>query len=207
LEPVFNNKVLDRLIIIGETAHVPISVIINKSDLDENNLIAEWKELYDDIGYKVFITSAVTGQGLNELINSISVGKNLFFGHSGVGKSSLLNTIFPGLELKVGRISGFTDKGTHTTVTSSMIQVGSGTFVIDTPGIREIDPFGIRKEDLGHYFLEFTGYINDCKFNTCTHFHEPNCAVIGAVEKGEISEKRYESYLRILDTIEEDINF
>ena len=115
--------------------------------------------------------------------------------------------MFPSLELKVGKISGFTDKGTHTTVTSSMIQVSPDTFVIDTPGIREIDPFGIRKEDLGHYFLEFTNYLTDCKFNTCTHFHEPGCAVIDAVEKCEISEKRYESYLRILDTIEEDINF
>ncbi len=207
LEPVFNNKVLDRLIIMGETAHIPLSIIINKADLDENEAVKEWKELYDSIGYKVFITSTFSNQGLDDLRKSLQGKKNLFFGHSGVGKSSLLNKLFPELELKVGKISSFTEKGTHTTVTSIMIQVDADTFVIDTPGIREIEPFGIRKEDLGHYFIEFSDFINECKFNTCIHYHEPGCAVIDAVEKGAISLQRYESYLRILETIEEDINF
>jgi ribosome biogenesis GTPase len=207
LEPAFNNKVLDRLLIMGETAHIPLSIIINKVDLDVNGTIKEWKDLYDSIGYKVFITSTISNQGLNDLRKSLQGKKNLFFGHSGVGKSSLLNKLFPELELKVGKISGFTDKGTHTTVTSTMIQIDEETFVIDTPGIREIEPFGIRKEDLGYYFIEFSEYINECKFNTCTHYHEPGCAVIEAVEKGAISLHRYESYLRILETIEEDINF
>lgn len=207
LEPAFNNKVLDRLIIMGETAHIPLSIIINKADLDENLAINEWNDLYNSIGYKVFITSTISNQGIDDLRKSLRGKKNLFFGHSGVGKSSLLNKLFPELELKVGKISSFTEKGTHTTVTSTMIQVDSNTFVIDTPGIREIEPFGIRKEDLGHYFIEFSDYINECRFNTCTHYHEPGCAVIDGVEKGAISLQRYESYLRILETIEEDINF
>lgn len=115
--------------------------------------------------------------------------------------------MYPELSLKIGSISNFTDKGTHTTVTSKMIRISESTKVIDTPGIREIDPFGIRKEDVHHYFIEFAKYSDGCKFNTCTHFHEPGCRIIKAVEEGNISMERYESYLKILDTIEEDILF
>jgi ribosome biogenesis GTPase len=115
--------------------------------------------------------------------------------------------LYPNLKLKVGEISNYTSKGIHTTVTTIMIYVGDETYIIDTPGVREIDPFGIRKEDVGHYFKEFESFINRCKFNTCTHHHEPGCAVIKAWEMGEISEERYDSYLRILETVEKDINF
>ncbi len=115
--------------------------------------------------------------------------------------------MFPELNLRIGEVSQFSSKGTHTTVTSVMIKVEKNTFIIDTPGIREIDPYGIRKSDLGYYFIEFGDYINKCKFSTCTHHHEPGCAVIQAVEKGDITGERYDSYLRILDTIEDDINF
>jgi ribosome biogenesis GTPase len=104
-------------------------------------------------------------------------------------------------------VSASTDKGLHTTVTSVLIKVENDTFVIDTPGIREIDPFGIRKEDLCHYFVEFGEFASECKFNTCTHHHEPGCIVIKAVENNQITAERYESYLRILETIEEDIIF
>ncbi len=131
----------------------------------------------------------------------------MFWGQSGVGKSSIINKIYPGLDLGVGEISNFTDKGKHTTVTSIMIEAEKDTFIIDTPGVREIDPYGIRKEDLGHYFIEFPDFALDCRFNTCTHLHEPGCAVIEAVEKGQISPERYDSYLRILETIEQDIVF
>jgi ribosome biogenesis GTPase len=115
--------------------------------------------------------------------------------------------MYPQLKLETGRISRQTVKGTHTTVTSLMLCVEENTFVIDTPGLREIDPYGIKKEDLGHYFIEFKDYIPACKFNTCTHLHEPGCGVVEAVENGEISAERYESYLRMLDTVEEDIIF
>jgi ribosome biogenesis GTPase len=115
--------------------------------------------------------------------------------------------LFPQLNLRVGEISNFTSKGTHTTVTSNLFYVGDNTFIIDTPGVREIDPYGIKKEDLGHYFVEFAEFINQCRFNTCTHYHEPGCAVTEAVKNGLISEERYDSYLRILETIEDDINF
>ena len=115
----------------------------------------------------------------------------------------LENPLF--LNLEIGDISSFTDKGTHKTVTSKMIKIAFNTYVIDTPGVREIDPFGIRKEDLGYYFIEFKPFAEKCRFSSCTHYHEPGCKVVKAVENNEISELRYDSYLRILKTIEEDI--
>ncbi len=203
-EPAFNNKTVDRLLVAGESAGVNVYLVINKTDLDDKNEIGIWETLYRRCGYNVFVTSAITGFGTVNLKKLLSGNKNLFFGQSGVGKSSLLNTMFPNLNLKTGEISNFTEKGTHTTVTSAMIKTDENTFVVDTPGIREIIPYGLTREDLGHYFIEFLNYINNCKFNTCTHLHEPGCAIIDAVEKGNISPYRYNSYIRMLETIEEE---
>ncbi|HEX9251308.1 MAG TPA: ribosome small subunit-dependent GTPase A [Ignavibacteriaceae bacterium] len=207
LEPDFNNKTLDRFLVACESAHIKTSIIINKTDLADESSVKPWADLYKKIGYKVFLTSTINSTGLDYLFKSLKGKKNLFWGQSGVGKSSLLNLFYPDLNLKVGEISNYTSKGTHTTSTSVMIFVGEKTYIIDTPGVREIDPFGIRKEDLGHYFKEFENFITSCRFNTCTHHHEPGCAVIDAVENGNISEERYDSYLRILDTVEKDMNF
>lgn len=203
--PDFNNKAVDRFIVAGESSHLNIIIIINKIDLDNENIAREWSSLYKGIGYKVILTSKISGEGTRELKNEIIGNKNILWGHSGVGKSSLLNSIFPGLNLEIGKISSFNERGTHKTVTSNMIKIPGDTYVIDTPGVREIDPFGIRKEDLGHYFIEFEPFAANCRFNTCTHFHEPDCEVVRAVENNKISEIRYDSYLRILETIEQDI--
>jgi ribosome biogenesis GTPase len=205
--PDFSNRVLDRFLVAAESSHLNIIIVLNKIDLDKNSIADKWKSLYERIGYKFLLTSCDSGEGISLLKEGLKGSKNLFWGHSGVGKSSLLNKIFPGLNLKVGEVSHFSSKGTHTTVTSVMKKVDDNTFIIDTPGLREIDPYGIRKYDLGHYFIEFSSYINKCKFNTCTHHHEPGCAVIEAVEKSLITPERYDSYLRILDTIEDDLNF
>ena len=205
--PDFNNRVLDRFLVSAESSHLNVIIVLNKIDLDESGTAKEWQKLYEGIGYKFILTSVITNEGLKILKKEIAGCKNLFWGHSGVGKSSLLNKIYPRLNLKIGEISNFSSKGTHTTVTTKMINVDKNTFVIDTPGIREIEPYGIRKSDLGHYFIEFAKYINNCKFNTCTHDHEPGCTILECVEKGLISEQRYESYLRMLETIEDDINF
>lgn len=206
-EPPFNNKVIDRFIVAGESSHLNVKIIFNKIDLDKNAAIRWWVNLYKNIGYKVLTTSTISNEGLDELRLLCSGKINIFWGQSGVGKSSLLNKIFPKLDLETGAVSSSTDKGLHTTVTSIRIKVDKDTFVIDTPGIREIDPFGIRKEDLSHYFLEFVKYAENCKFNTCTHHHEPDCKVMEAVESNLISAERYDSYLRILETIEQDIIF
>jgi ribosome biogenesis GTPase len=205
--PEFNNKVIDRFLVIGESAKLNCFIVINKEDLDQENLLSEWEKIYSIIGYKVIRTSAKTHIGMDKLKELFNGKKNILWGQSGVGKSSILNKIYPGLNLKTKLISTFNEKGTHSTVTSTMFKVDKNTFVIDTPGIREIEPYGIRKEDLGHYFREFLPYIKSCKFNTCTHFHEPECAVIRAVEEEEIFPERYDSYLKLLDTIEQDIIF
>jgi ribosome biogenesis GTPase len=205
--PEFNNKVIDRFLVVGESAKLNCFIVINKEDLDQENLLSEWEEIYSIIGYKVIRTSAKANIGVDKLKELFKGKKNILWGQSGVGKSSLLNKIYPSLNLKTKLISTFNEKGTHSTVTSTMFKVDKNTFVIDTPGIREIEPYGIRKEDLGHYFREFLPYIKNCKFNTCTHFHEPECAVIRAVEEEEIFPERYDSYLKLLYTIEQDIIF
>jgi ribosome biogenesis GTPase len=182
-KPDFNNKVIDRFLVIGESAHVNSIIIINKSDLNQNEFDSSWLSLYRGIGYECFLTSAIDGEGTEKIRQLMQGKKNLFWGQSGVGKSSILNKLYQHLKLNVKDVSSYSNKGTHTTVTSVLLKVEPDTFVIDTPGVREIDPFGIRKEDLGHYFKEFVDFIKNCRFNTCTHNHEPGCAVIAAVEK------------------------
>lgn len=205
--PEFNNRMLDRLIVTGESSHINVKIVINKSDLSNEKGIVDWIDLYSSIGYDLFQTSAKEKTGIDKLREALHGSVNLFWGQSGVGKSSLLNLLYPQLDLRTGEISQSTSKGKHTTVTSLLKKVDTDTFIIDTPGIREIDPYGIRKEDLGHFFIDFLPFINDCKFNTCTHHHEPGCAVIDAVSNGMIHPERYKSYLNILETIEDDMNF
>ncbi len=205
--PQFNNRQLDRFVVCGETAGVNTIIVINKSDLDKRREIPYWERLYISIGYEIITTSAVRSYGIEKLKMTIDGKKSLFWGVSGVGKSSLLNSMYPELDFKTTEISNWSNKGRHTTVTSFMEKVGDNTFIIDSPGVREIEPFGIKKHDLSHYFIEFKDYVNECKFNTCTHYHEPGCAVVEAVENNFISVERYESYLYLLDSIEEDIIF
>jgi len=206
--PEFNNRLLDRILVTGESSHINLVVVINKSDLKtESGEYDKWVKLYSKIGYQVYEISVKNNQGIEDLINLLKGNTNLFWGQSGVGKSSLLNALYPILNLKTGEISTSTSKGKHTTVTSLMKKVDNETYVIDTPGIREIDPYGIKKEDLGHFFIEFLPIINECKFNTCTHHHEPGCAIIKAVNDNIISPDRYKSYLNILETVEDDMNF
>jgi len=205
--PSFNNRVLDRILVAAESGGIETKIVFNKIDLADKEELKDWAELYSGLGYEIFKTSAVTGEGTKDLQEILHGKTSVFWGASGVGKSSLLNVLFPHLNLKVGAVSDKTSKGRHTTVTVNMIKIDSETFVIDTTGIREIDPYGIRKEDLGLFFRDFKPYIPECKFNSCTHNHEPGCAVIKAVEKGEIDKRRYISYLNILATLEDGLTF
>ncbi len=206
-QPEFNNRVLDRIIVTGESEHLNVYIIINKSDLDEFELIPEWKEFYEEIGYTVFAVDAHSGDGIEELKDTMAGTKSLFWGQSGVGKSTILNKIAPELNFKTGEVSQWSSKGKHTTVTAIIKKIDNDTYIIDTPGIKEIEPFGIQEENLGFYFIEFTDYLEHCRFNTCTHNHEPGCAVREAVENGDITVERYESYLNMLDSIEDDMIF
>lgn len=205
--PKFSNRLIDRLIVCAESSHINPIIVINKTDLDSSNDYKFWSELYLSIGYEVVETSTIHKIGLDRLSSVLKGKVNLVWGQSGVGKSSLLNELYPGLNLKVNIVSESTSKGKHTTVTSVLKKIDEDTFVIDTPGIREIDPYGIRKEDLGHFFNDFLPFMNDCRFNTCTHNHEPGCKIVNAVEEGIINQERYQSYLNILATIEDDMNF
>lgn len=207
-KPQFNNRSVDRLLVIAESSNVKPHLIINKIDLDKNDISKKYAEMYQSIGYDVFLTSIINkDSSFDKLLSVMNSKVNMFWGHSGVGKSSIYNILYPSLNFKVKEISDYSGKGTHTTVTVRMEKVEKDTFIIDTPGIREIDPYGITEENLSHYFIEFLPYVNECKFNTCTHHHEPGCAVIEAVRNNKINAERYESYLNILDSIEDDLYF
>lgn len=207
LMPEFNNRIIDRLLVVAHSCKINPYIIINKTDLDEDEIADCWKELYESIGYKVILTSCKKERGIDEIYHLLENKINIFWGPSGVGKSSLLNKLFSELNFKVGEVSDSTTKGKHTTVTTILREVKENTFLIDTPGIREIEPYGIKQIDLGHYFPDFEDYINNCKFHTCIHEHEPGCAVISAYEEEKISAERYESYLNMLANIEDDIYF
>lgn len=206
-EPIFNHKTIDRFLVAAESSSINPIIVINKIDLDFDNLVTDFAKIYSEIGYKTIYTSCVTKENLDQLKGIMNGSVSILWGQSGVGKSTILNLLYPNLNLETSEVSSTTSKGKHTTVTVTMHQIDNDTFIIDTPGIREIDPYGIKKEDLSHFFLDFVPFINSCRYNTCTHNHEPDCAVEAAVKKGVISEVRYESYLRLLDTIEEDIIF
>lgn len=205
--PEFNHKTLDRFLIAGESAQLHTSIIINKSDLIADDEFYYWVDLYKSLGYPVYLTSRKDKKTTKKILEQFAGKTSLFWGPSGVGKSTLLNTIFPHLDIRTDEISDATNKGKHTTTGVYMYVIGNNTFVIDTPGVREIDPYGLVKEDLAHYFPDFREYLNQCKYNRCTHEHEPGCAIINAVEEEALSVERYESYLRILDTIEDKIEY
>ena len=205
--PKFNNKSLDRIIVAGESSHLKIIILINKCDLGIDDEMKSWIDIYRSIGYDVILCSVKSLYGLDEIKAVLLKKVNLFCGTSGVGKSSILNVLYPFLGFKTSEISIATSKGKHTTVTSLLKEVEKDTFIIDTPGIREIDPYGIRKESLSYYFKDFIPFLKNCRFNTCTHYHEPGCGIVAAVEEGKIFAQRYESYLNLHNTIEEDMLF
>lgn len=205
--PKFNNKAVDRIIVAGLSSRIDVILVINKTDIGNSDETEAWKELYSEIGYKVILSSVKEKKGLEEISALIKGKRNILWGHSGVGKSSIINALYPALNFKVGEISTSSQKGKHTTVTSIMTRTNENTSIIDTPGIREIDPYGITKENLCHYFREFLPLLDNCRFNTCTHTHEPGCAILEAVMGEKISGERYESYLYLLETIEEDMVF
>jgi ribosome biogenesis GTPase len=161
------------------------------------------KTIYETIGYTVKKISVTTNEGIDDLKNLLKDKVTLLSGHSGVGKSSFLNKIFPDMQLKTQDVSGWSGKGMHTTTFAEMYDVPFGGKIIDTPGIRELGLVDIPRQELSHYFPEMRAVLNDCQFNNCMHTEEPNCAVKDAVNKNKIAADRYISYRNILDSIEE----
>lgn len=198
---------IDRFLASAEAYRVPVNLIFNKIDIyneDELRYLDALVDLYTYIGYPCFKVSAQTGEGVEAVKNALNGQITLFSGNSGVGKSTLINTILPGIDLKTGAISSYHNKGMHTTTFSEMFPVDdNGGYLIDTPGIKGFGTFDMEEEEIGHYFPEIFKTSANCKYNNCTHRHEPGCAVRKAVEEHFISESRYASYLNMLEDKEE----
>ena len=193
---------IDRFLVSAETFRVPAIIIFNKADLmDERALhaYAELVSIYTPLGYSCFKISADTGEGLETLMDMFKGKTTLLSGHSGVGKSTLLNKLHPRADQKTGEVSGFSEKGKHTTTFAEMFEIAPDSFLIDTPGIKELGLVDVEDEELSHFFPEMRKHLGQCKYYNCTHVNEPGCAVKNAVAIGEISESRYYGYLSILE--------
>lgn len=190
---------LDRFLVVAEMNELPAIICVNKMDLASPEEARETFGIYDAIGYPVIYASAVTGEGLQALREALRDKISVLAGSSGVGKSSLLNAMQPGLGLRVREVSEATQKGLHTTRHAELFDLDGGGYVADTPGIRALALFDVEPHELDAYFRELAPLVADCQFSDCTHRHEPNCAVRRAVEEGRIAPQRYESYLRLRD--------
>lgn len=198
---------IDRFLITAEAYSIPAKIIFNKADILNEELHKMQNEIisiYEKVGYECFVVSSLDKKDIEKIKSIFKDKTTLISGHSGVGKSTLINAIEPSLKLKTGDISAAHSKGTHTTTFAELHVLSFGGFIIDTPGIKELGLVEMKREEVGHYFPEIRKIMNDCKFNNCLHVNEPKCAVKEAVEKGEISEERYHSYLGILNGEEMD---
>ena len=206
--PETSTTFIDRFLASAEAYRVPTVLVFNKIDLiddvDSKATLMMLCDIYGKIGYKCMCCSAQTGEGIDALKESLGGKVTLLSGNSGVGKSTLINKLFPWLDLKTSAISDAYNTGKHTTTFSEMFEVEEGAYIIDTPGIKGFGTFDMEKEEVGHYFKEIFAVSADCRFGNCTHTHEPGCAVREAVENGEISPTRYQSYLSMLDDKDED---
>lgn len=204
--PETSTTFIDRFLASAEAYRVPVKLIFNKVDIyneDDLRYLDALVHLYTTIGYPCFRVSARLGDGMEEIRQELQGKVTLLSGHSGVGKSTLINTILPDLELKTGEISSYHHKGMHTTTFSEMFAVGNGGYLIDTPGIKGFGTFDMEEEEVGHYFPEIFAASAACRYGNCTHRHEPGCAVRRAVEEQTISQSRYASYLGMLEDKEE----
>lgn len=204
--PQTSTTFIDRFLASAEAYNVPVTIIFNKVDLfqgDEERYLDMMVNLYETVGYTCLKVSAETEEGLQQLLPLLEGKITLFSGNSGVGKSTLLNKIVPGAELRTAEISDAHNTGMHTTTFSEMLSIGDGGWVIDTPGIKGFGTFNMEPEEICGYFKEIFRFSKDCRFSNCTHTHEPGCAVRQAVEDHYIAQSRYASYLSMLDDKEE----
>ena len=209
VQPRTSTGFIDRFLISAEAYHIPSTIIFNKIDLYNEKLWQKHHDLikiYTDAGYKCLDVSALRGDNIDVLRDLLHGTINLFSGHSGVGKSALINAIDPSQNLKTGEISEMFLKGKHTTTFTEMICLKSGGYIIDTPGIKEFGLIDFKREDLTHYFPEFFKLLHQCKFYNCTHINEPDCAVRRALDAGTVSQSRYKNYLSIFFGEDIDIN-
>ncbi|SHF80040.1 ribosome biogenesis GTPase [Mariniphaga anaerophila] len=200
--PVTTTTFIDRYLASAEAYRIPVLIVFNKTDLynkDEQQKMAKLISMYSKIGYPCMHTSAKQQMGIEELKSQLKGKTNVINGHSGVGKSSLINLIQPGLNLKTSEISEMHKTGKHTTAFSAMYKLPSGGYIIDTPGIKGFGMLNMEAWEIGHYFPEIFKISKKCQYNNCSHTHEPGCAVKNAVEESEIAQSRYNSYLGLLE--------
>lgn len=200
--PVTSTGFIDRFLVTCEAYEIPAVLLFNKIDLlteDDKKRLTELKEIYQAIGYSTMEVSALEGTGISQLKERLKNRVSLFSGHSGVGKSTLVNALSPGLNLKTKIVSDFNKKGQHTTTFAQMYPWSFGGSIIDTPGIKEFGLVDMKKEEIQDYFPEIFAQKEHCKFNNCLHLNEPKCAVKNAVENGNIALSRFQSYLTFLD--------
>ncbi|MGI9138626.1 MAG: ribosome small subunit-dependent GTPase A [Sediminibacterium sp.] len=196
--PKTSQGFIDRFLVSCEAFHIPAMIVFNKSDIygpEEMALFDLFKTMYESVGYKVFLISVEKNQGLNPIKELLQGKTTLVSGHSGVGKSSFINFLFPDLDLTTQEVSDWSGKGMHTTTFAQMYDLNDSSSVIDTPGMRELGLVNLEKEELAQYFPEMREKMNGCQFNNCQHINEPGCAVKAAVEEGIISEARFFSYV------------
>ena len=204
-DPKTSRGFIDRFLVASEAYHVPAIIVFNKTDLYKKKELEKLEQLtyeYEQVGYKVLSMSLSEKTGIEPVTDLLKNKTSLLSGHSGVGKSSFLNNIFPEIILKTQDVSGWSGKGLHTTTFAEMYDLPGGGKIIDTPGLREFALMDFEKEELSHYFPEMKELINECRFNNCMHIEEPGCAVKRALEEGKIFTERYISYLAILDSLE-----
>lgn len=200
--PQTSTTFIDRFLATAEAYSVPVVLVFNKTDLLDDSLMRYQRmmtDLYETVGYKCVAVSAETGEGMNELMEMLRDRITLLSGHSGVGKSTMINRLLPGVNLRTAEISDAHNTGMHTTTFSEMLPLPGGGYIIDTPGIKGFGTFDMEPEELTSYFKEIFRFSKDCRFSNCTHTHEPGCAVLKAVEDHYIAASRYQSYLSMLE--------
>jgi ribosome biogenesis GTPase len=203
-EPKTSQGFIDRFLVAAEMYHVKPFILFNKSDLyreKEMEKFEAWKTMYENIGYGLLLISVKNNEGIQEIIGLLKDKTTMISGHSGVGKSTFLNSIFPDAHLKTQDVSGWSGKGQHTTSFAEMFDLPQGGRIIDTPGMREFGLVDLTRQELSHYFPEMRERLNNCQFNDCLHVNEPGCAIKESVRNGEIHEDRYVSYVNILESI------
>lgn len=205
--PRTSSGFIDRFLLTAEAYHIPAVVVFNKQDvltkqkdIDRQN---EWVDMYRAAGYTVLLTSSATGQGVKELGEMLHNKVSLLSGHSGVGKSTLINSIFPSMQLRTKEISQKHNKGVHTTTFSEMFELPTGGYIIDTPGIKEFGILDLEPQEVGHFYPEIRAILSGCKYNNCLHQEEPGCAVKQAVMDGKLAFERYKNYDNIVESTKE----
>lgn len=204
--PATATTFIDRFLASAEAYRVPVVIVFNKTDLyneAEREELEYLTALYGSIGYSCLHTSATLGEGIGALKEMMRGKVSLLAGNSGVGKSSLVNAVAPEIAAKTGEISKTHDTGMHTTTYTEMFEFMPDSYIVDTPGVKGFGTFDMEVEEISHYFVEFFELSKDCRYGNCTHTHEPGCAVLEALEKGEIAPSRYQSYLSMLEDKEE----